>query len=495
MAVNLVIEGQKLTDLETPLVAVPVFSDGGASGADFAVLDAAAGGRLKAIATEERFGGESGKTLLVHTPDLGAKRVLLVGVGPAAEFQPLEQRKFAATAAEEATRRKLPGFAVALGGADARAIRHATEGVLLGLYRYDTYLTVDVEPRSVERAALVVTPGADLGALEPAMHRARRASEGVLLARDLINGPPTEVTPRRLAEVAEEIARDERLEVTILDEAQIRDRGMNLLLAVSAGSEEPPRFIHLTYRPEGADATTPQVALVGKGLPFDAGGYNLKPTGSMEDMKVDMSGAAAVLGAMKAVRAFAPRVVVHGIIPSSENLVSGRAYKPGDIIRSLNCKTVEIMNSDAEGRLILADALAYAEKLGVQKIVDLATLTGACMIALGPHIAGLFANDDAWRAAVQHAAERAGEDVWPLPLSKKLRAMLKSPIADMKNIGERWGGAITGGLFLQEFVGKTAWAHLDIAGPASSDKPEPGVPKGGTGFGVLTLLELLANEV
>ena len=336
--------------------------------------------------------------------------------------------------------------------------------------------------------------GADVASLQAVVTKAQAAAHAVNLARDLVNSPPAECTPRYLAQVAQGIANDNGLSCVVFDEARIMAEKMNLLAAVGNGSSEPPRFIHLTYRPAGADASTPQVALVGKGLTYDAGGYNIKPTGSLEDMKVDMSGAAAVLGAMKAINAYAPKVVVHGIIPSAENLVSGNAYKPGDIIRSHNGKTVEIMNTDAEGRLILADALSYAEKLGCQKIVDLATLTGACMVALGPHTAGLFANDAEWRKAIEAAAERGGEDLWALPLSKKLRGMLKSPIADMKNIGERWGGAITGALFLQEFIGKATWAHLDIAGPASSDKPEPGTPRGGTGYGVMTLLELISNE-
>ena len=487
-SLNVALADTTLGSLATPLVAVGCFSDGGL--AEVAALDA--GGHIQAIAAEEGFVGEPGKTLLVHTPDLGAKRVLLVGLGKQAEARAVDLRKFVAAAIEEADKRHLATLAVHLPGSieAAAAVRYAAEGAILGAYKYTAWLTDDKESKRWVEGVTLLASGDHAATLS----RALASAHAVNMARDLVNAPPVEVTPRRLAAVAEQIAHEESLECVVFDEQRILAEKMGLLAAVGGGSSEPPRFIHLTYRPAGATAATPQVALVGKGLTYDAGGYNLKPTGSLEDMKVDMSGAAAVLGAMKAIRAYAPDVIVHGIVPSAENLVSGNAYKPGDIIRSHNGKTVEIMNTDAEGRLILADALSYAEKLGATKIVDLATLTGACMIALGPFTAGLFANDDGWRKAIEAAAERSGEDFWALPLAKKLRAMLKSPIADMKNIGERWGGAITGALFLQEFIGKATWAHLDIAGPASNDKPEPGTPRGGTGFGVLTLLELVASE-
>ncbi|PKN57655.1 MAG: leucyl aminopeptidase [Deltaproteobacteria bacterium HGW-Deltaproteobacteria-14] len=486
----------RATEVETPLLAVPVFADEGGRGADFDAVDQAAGGLLGRIADEEGFKAEPGKSLLVHANDGPAQRYLLLGAGKRAEFAPKELRGLAAAACDEANARHLTGCAlVAPEGLDAAASVHfATLGAVLASYRYHKYLTRDVEATTCERM-LVAVAGADAKALERVAARATRAAEAVNLARDLVNGPPREITPTRLAEVASEIAAAEGLEVRILDESAIAEQGMNLLTAVGSGSDEPPRFIHLTWRPEGADANTPSIALVGKGITFDAGGYNIKPTGSMEDMKMDMAGAAAVLGAMKAVAAFAPKYVVHGIVPTCENLVSGSAYKPGDVFHAKNGKSVEIMNTDAEGRLVLADALTYAAELGVGRIVDLATLTGACMVALGPHTAGLMGNDDGFRDKVAGAAARAGEDVWPLPLTKKLKAMLKSPIADMKNVGERWGGALTAGIFLSEFVGDVTWAHLDIAGPAYTEKPEPSVAKGGTGFGVLTLLELLDGEV
>ncbi|TNF34627.1 MAG: leucyl aminopeptidase [Deltaproteobacteria bacterium] len=487
----------RATEVETPLLAIPVFSGDDGRGADFDAANAATGGLLARIADEEGFKAEPGKSLLVHAAGGAAQRYLLLGAGSRAELTAKELRGLAATACDEANGRHLTGCALVVpeGLAAEAAVHFATLGAVLASYRYHKYLTRDVEPTTCEEL-LVVVPGADVAALEAAVTRAARAGEAVNLARDLVNGPPREITPTRLAAVAEEIAEAEGLELRIFDESAIAEQKMNLLAAVGAGSDEPPRFIHMTYRPAGADEHTPSVALVGKGITFDAGGYNIKPTGSMEDMKMDMAGAAAVLGAMKAVAAYAPSYVVHGIVPTCENLVSGGAYKPGDVFCAKNGKSVEIMNTDAEGRLVLADALSYASsELKADRIIDLATLTGACMVALGPHTAGLMGNDDAFRQKVADAADRAGEDVWPLPLTKKLKGMLKSPIADMKNIGERWGGALTAGIFLSEFVGEQTWAHLDIAGPAYTEKPEPSVAKGGTGFGVLTLLELLDGEV
>lgn len=492
---NITAEARNLADLETPLLSVVAFSDEDGFGADFRSVDALSGGRIGALTLEEGFKGKAGQSLLVHVGGAIA-RVLVIGGGKRADFNLVSLRAAAAQTAEEAARRKL-GAATNLlpsGMRHAAALKAAALGVHLGAYRYDRFLTVDVEPRSLKGVALA-TAGAPIDGAASAIEAAGHDAAAVCLARDLVNGPPATVTPRVLAETAERIARDEGLEIEVFDEAAIRGHGMNLLMAVGAASAEPPRLIRLTWRPADADEHTPVVALVGKGITFDAGGYNIKPTGSMEDMKIDMAGGAAVLGAMKAIGHIRPNAIVHGIVPAAENLISGAGYKPGDVIKAFNGKTVEIMNTDAEGRLILADALGWAVKLGATRIIDLATLTGACMIALGPHTAALFANNDGLRDALKQASEKVGEDLWPMPLNAKLRSMLKSPIADMKNIGERWGGAITAALFLKEFIGDAAWAHLDIAGPASIDKPEPGLPRGGTGFGVLTLLELLRSEV
>jgi leucyl aminopeptidase len=489
---NVLTSSATVSELNTPLLAVPVTA-GDSRGAAFEAANAATQGRLSAIANEEGYKGKPGTTLLVHPSDLGARRMLLVGIGKAEALEVSAARSLAATAVQAANARQLDSATVLLpaemNGAAAAAM--AAEGAVLGGYRYDVYLTEDVDLLTCESITLTGTDG-DLGA---AVERASGIADAVATARDLVNGPPADVTPAYLASVAKGIAEDGGLECTVFDKAAIIAEGMNLLMGVGCGSVEEPRFIHLTYRPEGATDDTPSIALVGKGVTFDAGGYNVKPTGHIEEMKMDMAGAAAVLGAMKALKTTQPDVIVHGIVPAAENLISGDAYKPGDVIRSLNGKTVEIMNTDAEGRLILADALCYAERLGVDRIVDLATLTGACMVALGPHTAAVFSNDDGFASRVCAAADSAGEDVWHMPLTKKLRPMLKSPIADMKNIGQRWGGAITAALFLSEFVGDVTWVHMDIAGPAFAEKSEGHIAKGGTGFGVATLVELLEGEL
>jgi leucyl aminopeptidase len=489
---NVILHSGPASTVETPLLAVPVLSDD-SRGAIFDAVNERTGGRLARIAEEEHFKGKSGQSLLVHCETPGLSRVLLYGVGKQADLKATAARAIAAAAVSQANKRHLSAVAVCIpAGVDTQAATaFAAQGAALGGYRFDHYLTQDVEELTCGNLCIVGGASDSQGLVD----RTLAAAAGVTLARDLVNGPPVQVTPTYMADSAQKIADESGLECKIFDKADLEREGMNLLLAVSAGSDEEPRLIHLTYRPEGADENTPEIALVGKGLTFDAGGYNLKPTGSIEDMKMDMAGGAAVLGAMKAVKAFAPNVIVHGIVPSSENLVSGGAYKVGDIFHSLNGKSVQVMNTDAEGRLILADALCYTERLGVDKIVDLATLTGACMVALGPYTAGLFSDHDDFANAIERAAENAGENVWRMPLQKKLKPMLKSPIADMKNVGQRWGGAITAGLFLQEFVGDTTWAHLDIAGPAYADKADEHVPKGGTGFAVLTLLELVSGEL
>ncbi|MCB9787395.1 MAG: leucyl aminopeptidase [Deltaproteobacteria bacterium] len=484
--------------LATPLLGVPVFSDDGARGAAYDEANARSGGLLGRIASEEGFKGEAGKRLLVHTPDGKAKRILLLGAGKAGSAKALDQRGLASALVKEANARKLDAAALVLDAEDA-AIGAAVEGALLGAYRYDKWKTREVDGPTCTTVTLAAA-GADAKALRGAVARATAVSKAVNLARDLVNDPPTLATPVRLAEVASEIAEEHGLEIEIFDRAEIQRRGMNLLDAVGAGSDVEPRFIHLTYRPKGAKTgkggkKTPSIALVGKGITFDSGGYSLKPPASMEDMKMDMAGAAAVLGAMQAIATLGSPYVVHGIVPSAENLVNGAAYKVGDIFRSLNGKSVEVMNTDAEGRLILADALCFAERLGVDRIVDLATLTGACVIALGPNTAGLFSNDEAFGGRVRAAADAAGESVWPMPLEKKLESMLKTPNADIKNVGQRWGGAITAALFLKEFVGDVTWCHLDIAGPAYADKADSYVPKGGTGFAVMTLIELARGEI
>ncbi|MFT7625294.1 MAG: leucyl aminopeptidase [Myxococcota bacterium] len=468
-----------LTSLEADIVAVGVYADSDWDSGPASEFNDALGKLLAAVAGEEGFEGKDGQSVCFHTHGrIGAGRVLLVGLGKTGSD---DGRRLAARTIRKARGLKLKSVGiVAPEGVDTSSL---VMGASLGDYTYQTWKTVNPKPSTVTRVDLARAGGDQDVTLAQAM------AAGVCFARDLVNEPPVTMTPTIMANKAQEIADETGLECTIFDKAGLEKMGARLILAVSAGSVEEPRLIHLTWRPPGATDKTPSVALVGKGLTFDAGGLCLKPTGSIEEMKMDMGGGAAVLGAMKAIAAVAPDIIVHGIVPSSENLLGAAAYKPGDVFKSYNGKTVEIMNTDAEGRLILADALHYAVALEPDEMIDLATLTGAICVALGNDTVGLFTNDDDMGAEVLASAEAAGESMWKMPLDHRMREQLDSPIADMKNVGKRWGGAITAALFLHEYIGDTTWTHLDIAGPAFSDKVKDHIDKGGTGVAVLTLLE------
>ncbi|HEY8487664.1 MAG TPA: leucyl aminopeptidase [Thermaerobacter sp.] len=330
--------------------------------------------------------------------------------------------------------------------------------------------------------------------LERGLREGRTLAEAVITARQLGNRPANDLTPARLAEAAARLEGLPGISVTVLDEAELRRRGFGAILAVGQGSAQPPRLITIDYVGPGRDiAEAPDAAFVGKGVTFDTGGISLKPREGMEDMKFDMMGAAAVVGALEAVARLQLPARLLGVVAAVENMPGGRAFKPGDVITTYDGTTVEVNNTDAEGRLILADALAYARERGARRLVDLATLTGAMVIALGNHVAGIFANDDGWAARILRAAEAAGEPLWRLPLVAAYRERLRSEYADLRNTGGRPAGSITAALFLQTFAGDTPWAHLDIAGVAWSDKVEGDHGKGATGYGVRTLVELARN--
>ncbi|MEL6331854.1 MAG: leucyl aminopeptidase, partial [Cyanobacteria bacterium J06626_26] len=335
----------------------------------------------------------------------------------------------------------------------------------------------------------------DLPGYDTALNTAAYVCDGVILARELVAAPPNVVTPTALAETAAAIANDHGLTLKVLEQADCEELGMGAYLGVSMASEMPPKFIHLTYTPDGEPKR--KLALIGKGLTFDSGGLNIKAgAGSMiELMKMDMGGAAAVLGAAKAIAQIKPDVEVHFISAAAENMISGHALHPGDILTASNGKTIEVNNTDAEGRLTLADALVYADKLGVDAMVDLATLTGACIVALGNDLAGLFSPDNELAGNLSKAAEAAGEKLWRMPMEDKYFEGLKSIVADMKNTGPRPGGSITAALFLKQFVKNTAWAHLDIAGPVWSEKDNAYNNPGATGYGVRTLVQWILESV
>jgi leucyl aminopeptidase len=462
------------------VVGVPVFANGKSPTTDVE-LD---GRYLKA----RGFEGKKGQTEALLADDGSA--VIAVGVGPAGEVTADVLRDAAAALARAAKARRVAVSlldAVSPGLDRAVATQAVVEGMALAAYDFNAYRSKP-SPNRIERAVIV---GADRAGLD----RGVRAAQAVYLARDLINEPAMGMTPRRLAEVAVEAGEAGGAEVEVWDEGRIEAEGLGGLRGVSLGSDEPPRLVSMRYSPAGSngDAAVPLVTLVGKGITFDSGGLSIKTGDGMMTMKTDMSGAAAVIATLSACRDLGVPVRVRGIVCATENMPSGRAIKPGDVLRFRNGKTAEVLNTDAEGRLVLADGLSLAAEERPAAILDLATLTGAQVVALGQSIAGVMGNDDGLVERVQAASARAGEQTWPLPLPDFYRKHIDSEIADMKNIGQAGkAGTLVAGLFLKEFVGDVPWAHLDIAGPARSDEDSGWLRKGGTGFGVRTLLELLS---
>ena len=461
-------------------------------------------GILRRSAAEERFLGKPGQTVVLHTHgDLRPRRLALIGCGPSGALSAATNRaavgRFARTAATVGSRTlalalpaagsstpDLPGLPAAA-FSPALRLQSAIEGLLLGLYRFDKYLDpAKRTPPLVQAASFFSNLPSD--EVAPCILRGEETARAVANARNLVNEPAAFLTPRRFSDIAQQLARENALEAVVLGPEDCRERGMGLFLAVAQGSAEPPRFIHLAWKPP---SPRKRVVLVGKGVTFDSGGLSLKTNDGMLDMKVDMSGAAAVVSAIESVARQRLPVEVHAIAACTENMPSGTAYKLGDVLRSMAGKTVEITNTDAEGRLTLADAITYGLALKPDFILDFATLTGACVVALGPQIAGVMGNNDALIDAWLSAAQAAGEEMWPLPLPPHLLDQLKSEIADLKNTGERWGGALTAGLFLKEFLDTTPWLHVDLAGPASTDKELGHLSKGGTGFAVATILQFL----
>ena len=454
-------------------------------------VDEALGGALSRISQEEKFNGEIGKGVMINTlGKIRAERVLLIGLGKKQKFSSDVLRKvgiFTVKRAKPFSENIAFGFAVDGKKENASAL---IEGIMLGGYEFNKYKTNDKKWGGIKNVKFV-SSGIRERNFKEDLEYASIISEATNFARDLINEPPVVLTPTKLSETAKEIALKEKLECKIFGKEEMEKKGMGGLLAVSRGSDEPPKFIHLTYKPKGSIKKA--VAVVGKGITFDSGGLCIKPRDSMRTMKGDMAGAACVLGVMKVISRLKPPIKVHGLISATENMPGARAYKPDDIIRALNGKTIEVIDTDAEGRIVLSDALSYAMELKVDEIVDLATLTGACVVALGDYTAGVMGNNERLINRIIKAAKLAGEKVWQLPMDDELRKEIESDVADVKNVGSRFGGAITAAMFLEKFVGDTPWAHLDIAGPAFIEKGGEWYPKGATGFGVRTIIRYLLS--
>ncbi len=451
-------------------------------------------GALSAHALREEFTAKKDQVLTLSYFAQGKIRKLILiglGEGPATAA---EARTFAGRAARFANNEKASSFALYLPpGLEAR-LRPLAEGVELGAYRFAKYFTGDRRPK-VELAEVQIGAAGKLPTdSKKQIDLGQAIGRAVNLSRDLSNEPPNVIYPATLASTAEKMAKASGLKIQVFDHKEILRRGMLLIDAVGRGSVRDPRFIHISYVPR--TKAKKKFVFVGKGVTFDTGGISIKPAAGMQEMKHDMSGAANIVGLMAAVAAIKPDVEVHGLIAAAENMPDGNAYRPGDIWKSLDGKTVEIVNTDAEGRLILADALAYGRALKPDYLIDNATLTGACLVALGASCTGFYATNDTIGDQFSKAAGLAGETMWRMPLLEDLRDQIRSDVADVKQTGDRYGGSITAALFLREFIGDTKnWIHADIAGPAATDRPSGWTQaKGATGHGVLTFLELIESS-
>jgi leucyl aminopeptidase len=486
--------GGPLSHLDADLIVVPWFD--GEPATAVPDLDAASAGDIARALGAREFQAKPFELFFTVVADRGwrSRRIALIGGGPASEARTEVIRKLATAAGLAARQKRIArmAFVVRGGGDVAPLAQAAAEGLTLAEFHSGTYKTADDSgPGPVPSWAVAVSgDGAEArGSANAAVERGRILGECSNLARGLANEPGNTLTPTEFAKRAAALAREGGATVEILDEKQIADLGMGLLLGVARGSNEPPRVIVFRHDPPGAPAT-PVLGLVGKGITFDTGGISIKPAEGMERMKDDMAGGAAVACAMRAISLLKAPVRVIGVVPTTENMPGGRAIKPGDILKSAAGKTVEVINTDAEGRLILGDGLWYAQKLGATHLVDVATLTGAVVVALGKYTTGLFGTPDDWVERVKRAAERAGDRVWQMPLFDDYREQLKSDIADFMNTGGRAAGSITAAMFLKEFTGSAPWVHLDIAGTAWVDEVKPFLPKGPSGVAVRTLAEL-----
>jgi leucyl aminopeptidase len=454
-------------------------------------LDRLLGGGLAGLVDQEEFTGKRDQTLSIPTlGKLPAQRVLVMGLGARGGFGDNEARSFAAKAARAANAEKVKTLVVGVpDGFEARG-RALGEGFELGAYRFTKYMTGDRRPKAELTEVHVVTAGKAGGAqARKDIELGQKIAAGVLLSRDLSNEPPNVLTPASLATAAQVAGKMHGFECTVFDFKEIKRRGMFLLQAVGQGSVNEPRFVHMAYVPK--QKAKKRLVFVGKGITFDTGGISIKPAAGMGEMKHDMSGAGNMVGLMVSLAALKPKCEVHAIFAAAENMPDGGAYRPGDVWSSLDGKSVEIINTDAEGRLILADALAYARELKPDLLVDNATLTGAMVVALGNTCTGYFASSEEANKMFADAVKQSGEQMWRMPLLEELKDQLKSDSADLKHTGDRFGGSITAALFLREFIGDTKnWVHADIAGPATADRSTGWISKGATGHGVLTFLAL-----
>ena len=475
-----------LVDFSGEGLAIGLFEDKLELTGDLKALDTKLSGLVSEIITEADFKGKSGSSIATRVMGMGFKKLMIFGLGKPDKLKFEAIRKVAGNMAKAARREKCKTVGVSLpvvNSNPAGTAQAIAEGIELALYKDMRFKSEKDESTVVESASLIGFAGQ-----EAAIEKANIICSGVFLARELVAAPANVIDSVTFADMAIDLAKTYSLELKILEKADCEALNMGAFLGVARASDIPPKFIHMIYKPTGTPRK--RVAIVGKGLTFDSGGLNLKVgASSIEMMKTDMGGAGATFGAAKAIAQLKPDVEVHFISAVTENMINGNAMRPGDILTASNGKTIEIMNTDAEGRLTLADSLVYADKLGLDAIVDLATLTGACVVALGNDIAGLWSPDDTFADQLMAAAESSGEKLWKMPFEESYFESMKSPIADMKNIGARTGGAITAAVFLKQYVKDTTWAHMDVAGPVWTDKDKDYNPTGATGYGVRTLVD------
>lgn len=484
------------------LVVVSRYKDDREWSGEAKALDEAMDGKLLSSVTQDGFEAKFGEWVIVPTlGKINPRKIAFLGLGVKSKFVLDDVRKVGGLIVRRARETKAKSLALFVPGSEeAFADRQATaqalvEGLLLSAYRFHAYkgkMAEELEKHEVERVLILGKKKSDLTAIEKGVVLATLLSEATILARDLVNTPSAELTPRALADAAKKVAerRGSGVSIKLFESAEMEAFGMHAALAIARGSMHPPVGVHLTYKPK--ESIKKKIALVGKAVTFDSGGLSLKSAEGMATMKSDMAGAAALIGLFSILSKLHPRVEVHGIFLGVENMPSGTACRPGDVVKAMNGTTIEILNTDAEGRVTLADALSYAATLKPDVMVDLATLTGACLVALGEDLAGLLSNDPKLAEKIRAAADASGEGVWELPLYHPYDEMVHSKVADLKNTGGRVGSVITAGLFLSHFVDKLPWAHLDIAGPSYVEREgRADLPAGGTGFGVRLLARYL----
>ncbi|MGB9465135.1 MAG: leucyl aminopeptidase [Candidatus Acidiferrum sp.] len=494
---QITLESKPYAALEIEALVSYVFEESDPIQGSISEIDQAANGLLRNLAKSGELTGKTLEMTLVHAPaGLKASRLLLVGAGKREQFSSATLRKISGAALRYLKARSVKRFAflVRENGATDESAQVIAEGALAANFESDKYKTDKKNDKSIDSVLLTGYSDADRAAAEKGLGRGRIIADALNFARDLVNEPSNKLTPKILAEKAEAMAKQAGLAVEILDEKKITDLKMGALLSVAQGGPEPPRVMVVTYTPANLKPGAPVIGLIGKAVTFDTGGISIKPAEGMEKMKYDMAGGATMLGVMRALAALKPNVKVICVVPSTENMPGGKAQKPGDIQTAMSGKTIEVLNTDAEGRLVLADGIHYAKQLGATHLIDAATLTGAIVVALANVNVGVFGSDQAFTDKLLASSKVAGEKMWQMPIDDDYREFIKGTVADIQNIGSgKGGGAITGAMFIKEFTGDSPWIHLDIAGTAWNDEAKSWLAKGPTGVALRTLVHLVMS--